>query len=284
MSKRRVSPSDLDSIAKYYRNTPPDSFDLSALANELGRTKQFVCRLARGLGLTIQHRPPSETTLQLHKRVHKDKWANRSHPRGFLGKKHTPETLRVLSDTSRRAWATMKTFGTGNMSLEALEASSKRMSLIASKRQAENVFTRVKGGRRSDLDNKFFRSAWEANYARYLNLLMTLGAVESWEFEPETFWFEGIRRGTLSYKPDFRVFYRGDPVPEYVEIKGWIMPKDRTKWRRMKKYHPTIKLVIVNAKQYYAIQRKWASSIPNWERKIRPNKDQAIIFEDQSAA
>ena len=123
----------------------------------------------------------------------------------------------------------------------------------------------ARGGRREDLGVTYFRSSWEANYARYLNFLIRLGAVEKWDFEPTTFWFDGVRRGTNSYKPDFRVFYKNDPIPEYIELKGWVVAKDKTKWRRMAKYHPDIKLVIIKAKEYYAIQKKWASSIQNWE-------------------
>jgi hypothetical protein len=132
-------------------------------------------------------------------------------------------------------------------------------------RPASSVYSRAKGGVRSDVGEQYFRSSWEANYARYLNLLIKLGAVERWEYEPETFWFKGVLRGTNSYRPDFRVKYKNDPTWEYIEIKGWVRPKDKTKWKRMKKYHPHIKLVVVGAKEYYSIQKKSSSSIPKWE-------------------
>lgn len=111
----------------------------------------------------------------------------------------------------------------------------------------------------------YFRSAMEANFARYLNLLLKMQVVEHWEYEPETFWFEGIKRGTNSYKPDFRVKYRGDPRPEYVEIKGHELAKDRTKWKRMAKYHPGVRLLVIGMKEYAWIKKKWAGAIPNWE-------------------
>ena len=131
-------------------------------------------------------------------------------------------------------------------------------------------YSRAKRGRRGDLGGLFVRSSWEANYARYLNLLKKMGVVESWDYEPETFWFEGVKRGTTSYKPDFCIKYKNDERLEYVEIKGWTTSKDRTKWRRMKKYHPHIKLVVIEPKQYYAIQDKWANAIPEWERGKKP--------------
>jgi hypothetical protein len=125
---------------------------------------------------------------------------------------------------------------------------------------------RSKAGARPDISlSIYFRSAWEANFARYLNLLMKMGVVESWAHEPETFWFEGIKRGTCSYKPDFKVWYVGDPKPEYVEIKGRVLPTDKTKWKRMAKYHPGVRLVIVGKKEYAWIRAKWAGAIPAWE-------------------
>lgn len=125
--------------------------------------------------------------------------------------------------------------------------------------------SRYAAGVRPDIGSMRFRSSWESNFARYLDMLIKLGIVEHWEFEPETFWFKGIKRGTVSYLPDFRIKYRGDPKLEYVEIKGRIEPRDKTKWKRMARYHPHIMLVIVGPKEYRAIARKWASAIPGWE-------------------
>jgi len=181
------------------------------------------------------------------------------------GKKHSAETLKRLSDASQLNWITFKTFGIGSMSPDNRLKRSNRARLWQATKPASSNYSRAKGGHRPDLGGIYFRSSWEANYARYLNLLIKFGVVESWSFEPQTFWFDGIARGVVSYRPDFMVKYKGDDTPEWVEIKGWIVAKDRTKWKRMKKYHPHIKLVIVGAKQYYAIQQKWASAIPSWE-------------------
>ena len=134
-----------------------------------------------------------------------------------------------------------------------------------------STYSRCVAGYRDDVPDHYFRSSWEANYARYLNLLQKMGIVDAWEYEPETYWFDSIKRGVMSYKPDFRVKYRNDPVPVTVEIKGWITPQDRTKWRRMAKYHPSVKLEIVAQKQYLAIKRKWASCISNWEMGAHKN-------------
>ena len=51
----------------------------------------------------------------------------------------------------------------------------------------------------------YFRSGFEVEWAKYLELLKTLGEIYSWEYEPKEFEFEGIRSGTVFYIPDFRI-------------------------------------------------------------------------------
>ena len=121
-----------------------------------------------------------------------------------------------------------------------------------------------KAGKRADLGDKRYRSAWEANYARYLNWLKATGNIHHWEFEPDTFWFMQIKRGVRSYLPDFKVWESPTATPYYVEVKGWWDPKSLTKLKRMKKYYPDIRVDIVSRKEYNAIKR-WSRLIPNWE-------------------
>jgi len=109
----------------------------------------------------------------------------------------------------------------------------------------------------------FFRSAWEANYARYLNWLQSRGDIERWEYEPETFWFEAIKRGVRSYTPDFKVFEKGGFY--FVEVKGWLDPKSKTKLKRMKKYHPGVNVVLFGQADYKSLSRQLGGVIPNWE-------------------
>ena len=120
-------------------------------------------------------------------------------------------------------------------------------------------------GVRPDIGPMYFRSKMEANYARYLNLLQTMGVIESWHYEPETFWFLDIKRGVRSYKPDFRAQYRNEAAPVYVEVKGFMDRKSKTKISRFRKYYPQFKLEIVGETEFAGIKRKWASAIPTWE-------------------
>jgi hypothetical protein len=96
--------------------------------------------------------------------------------------------------------------------------------------------------------NMFFRSKWEANYALYLDFLITQNEIEKWEFEPETFIFHKIQFGTRSYKPDFKVFNHNGTI-EYHEVKGWMTPQSKTKLKRMRIYYPEIKIVLID--QYF---------------------------------
>ena len=124
---------------------------------------------------------------------------------------------------------------------------------------------RGRGGYREDL-NRYFRSSWEANYARYLNWLLSIGEIEKWEYEPDTFEFHSIKRGTRFYTPDFKVFSRGDDY-EYHEIKGYMDQKSQTAINRMRKYYPDEKLIVIGKDSYYALAHDIQRFIPNWERR-----------------
>jgi len=128
-----------------------------------------------------------------------------------------------------------------------------------------NAYSRGAQGRRADIDNIYFRSSWEANYARYLNFLKSKGNIYKWEFEPDTFWFEKIKRGVRSYLPDFKIWETEASTPYYVEIKGWMDDKSKTKLKRMKKYYPHVRIYVVEKKQYTEIKNKLGRAIAGWE-------------------
>lgn len=276
VNKRWITDAERSRIEQFYRETPPEVFDLDNLVEEIGRTKAVISREAARMGLTTYVRPLTASQAERAKIAQAGKWSRNPHPRGMAGKKHTPETLARVGEASKRNWSTWKTFGIGPGSPEGIAARRAHLTTIRGLVNPTNVYSRCRSGRRADLGDMFFRSSWEANYARYLNLLLSMGVVAEWAYEPQKFRFEGIKSGTTNYTPDFRVVYKGDTTPEFVELKGFTTPKDRTKWRRMKKYHPGIRLTVITSKEYYALARKWSSSIPNWEsdkgggRKIGP--------------
>jgi hypothetical protein len=123
--------------------------------------------------------------------------------------------------------------------------------------------SRSVSGRRKDLGDIYFRSKWEANYARYLNLLKRSGEIKEWLFEPKRFDFP-IKRGTNSYLPDFFVHYKNN-LSEYHEIKGILDSVSLTKIRRMNKYYPDIKIVIIGKEEYEKIEKEFSKKIKTWE-------------------
>jgi predicted RNA-binding Zn-ribbon protein involved in translation (DUF1610 family) len=101
----------------------------------------------------------------------------------------------------------------------------------------------------------FFRSKWEANYAIYLDFLKKQMKIKDWEYEKDVFIFGKIQSGTRSYRPDFKI-KNIDASIEYHEIKGWLTPRSKTQFSRMKKYFPEIKLVVIDGEGYREIVNK----------------------------
>ena len=95
-------------------------------------------------------------------------------------------------------------------------------------------------------DRKYFlKSSWELSYAEYLDKELADGKIIQWEYEPDTFWFEKIKRGVRSYTPDFKVKYLDGKV-EYHEVKGYLDSKSKTKLNRMRIYHPYIEMKLID--------------------------------------
>lgn len=131
-------------------------------------------------------------------------------------------------------------------------------------KNSQNYRKFFKGGKRDDLNGLFVRSSWEANYARYLNWLVGLGEINGWEYEAEEFSFPNIKRGSCSYLPDFKII-NNDGSVEYHEIKGYMDPRSVTKLKRMAKYHPDIKLILIDKDIYSVLAKQLKNLIPNWE-------------------
>jgi predicted nuclease of restriction endonuclease-like RecB superfamily len=108
----------------------------------------------------------------------------------------------------------------------------------------------------------YFRSKWEANYALHLDFLVKQKLIKSWEFEPDRFIFESIQFGTRSYIPDFKI-KENDGTISYHEVKGYMSATSKTKLKRMAKYFPNIKLVLID-EDYYKALKKQVSKLENW--------------------
>ena len=185
------------------------------------------------------------------------KWIKENgHPRGMLGKKHTKKTKELISKNGslNSFWKN----GTETIKINDYKQflSDKAKEQHRSGSLNNRVYSRGKMGTYNiNGKNIFFRSLWEVNYALYLDFLKKNKNIEKWEYETDTFWFEKIKRGVRSYKPDFKIFNKNGTF-EYHEVKGWMDPKSITKLKRMKKYYPEVKIIVVDGIYYNDLKRK----------------------------
>ena len=111
---------------------------------------------------------------------------------------------------------------------------------------------------------KYYRSKWEANYARYLEYLKQEKYIKDWEHEPKTFWFLAIKRGVRSYLPDFKV-WKIDGKHYWVEVKGYMDAKSKTKIKRFQKYYPKEELQVKDSNWFKYNASKVKLICPDWE-------------------
>ncbi len=89
-----------------------------------------------------------------------------------------------------------------------------------------------------------YRSKGECNLALYLQFLKEQKLIKDWAFEQTTFTFPNETKGAKQFLVDFDVLYNSGNF-EYWEYKGWLQGVDVTKFRRVAKYRPEVKLVLV---------------------------------------
>jgi len=252
---------ECEAIKEYYMTTPAEVFDLQVLADRLGRTRQLICRRAKEMGLTNQGRPPNSEVSQRIGASTRERWQRNGHPRGYLGYLHGPETRKRLSDVSRRHWSGMTEDQRAELVMRQLRAKVAKYGTIA---PGVRRGTWKAGWREIGEHRRFFRSRWEANYARYLQWLKERGEIADWQHEAETFWFDAIKRGVRSYLPDFRVVEKCGAV-SYHEVKGWFDARSKTTLRRMAKYYPNVRLLVIDGDQYSSIAKTVGRMIEGWE-------------------
>lgn len=237
-----------------------DSGNLKELANKLNRTVPFICRKAKELGLTdIKHKKSSNQIALSSERL--TQLLKNKHPKGMLGKTHSEKTLQILRYKSKEYQNNMSTDTRDEIIMKMLKTKEKNGTLYQ-----ERPKTSWKSGwREIGGINKYYRSRWEANYARYLQFLKEHKEIKNWEHEAETFWFTNIKRGCRSYLPDFRVTLNNEEK-EYHEVKGWMDDKSKTKLKRMAKYYPEIKIVLIEREWFKYNTPKLKGFIKDWEK------------------
>ena len=247
---------------------------LSEFADSVGREAGNVSRKAKELGLPtsatrrrvierkerVNKFASNEEMRQAFSERMKKALAEKGHPRGMLGLKHSPESIEKIAKASVISNAARTDEMKAAYNLKAAKTKM-RNGTYAPERQK----TTWKGGwREIGGMRKYYRSRWEANYACYLEWLKTGGHIADWKHEPKTFWFEGVKRGTVSYLPDFWVV-ENDGTDAFHEVKGWMDDRSKTKIKRMAKYYPDVKLVVIDSKGYTALRKSVSSLVPGWE-------------------
>lgn len=211
-------------------------------------------RKARGLP-KITRSQKRRMSIAAKKRIEKY-----GHPKGMKGKKHSYETKLLFSNIVKERWKKMTDEEKINKTKRMLETKFKNGTYANMRPKATwKAAWREFGGKR-----RYYRSRWESNYGRYLEFLKCQNQIKDWLHEPDIFWFEGIKRGCVSYLPDFKIINIDDSI-EYHEVKGWMDQYSHTKISRMAKYYPDIKLIVIREKEYNEIKYKLGRIIPGWE-------------------
>ena len=223
-NKRKIwSPLEIDYLTEFYNSfDKTEGFDLNILVERLGRHRSTICKKAKELGLTNncrkateQHKVNSGNGLKEHYKTHE-------HPKGMLGKHHTPEVCEQMGNYRKGRKL--------NLSDGERKARAERSrEMIKKLMNGKNMYSRTKSGIREDL-GIFVRSNWEANFARILNFLEL-----SWEYETKTFKLKTEKYGEKEYIMDFFV---KDGIGYMVEVKGWLDSKSKIKIKMFKECYP----------------------------------------------
>lgn len=258
------SEEEMEEIRKEY-SKPISEFSLDELAKRLMRDKTGICKVAKTMGLTTKEHSKYKSSLRMKEINIPKRWDNKEHPKGMAGKKHSDEVKKQIGKKTKEFSQTLSEEQKHEIATKAVTTKIKVYGTPAPGfANSINAYSRTKKGRREDLGDVFFRSSWEANYARYLNHLVATKQITKWEFEPDTFIFEKEIRGAKSYLPDFKV-WKLDGTFEYHEIKGWMDAKSKSKLKKFAKYYPAINLVLVDAKEYRKLEKLFKTSLANWE-------------------
>ena len=150
-----------------------------------------------------------------------------------------PELRKQFSETMKKSWK------------EGKITSENHWTQQYDREDRLKILSRGKSGKREDLKDQYFRSTWEANFARILNLQDI-----TWEYEHKIY-----KLKTISYTPDFWL-----PVEQrYVELKGWMNERSQRQIDEFRELYPNIELEVIEREQYEKLKLQFKSRLPLWE-------------------
>lgn len=236
------------------------------LAESLGRSVAGIYCRANELGICFERgkypkRKPkvrlSEATMtdqersEFRSRKSKEWHATHTHP--LLGKPVTDSVREKISLANKGRKPSPESV------LRGLQTRVANGTMVPNRRAGS-----WKSGWREVGGKRFYaRSKWEANYARYLEFQKQHGLILEWKYEPKTFWFLEIKRGSRSYLPDFEVTTINGV--EYHEVKGWMDRRSITKLKRMAKYYPDVPVVLKDSGWFRDNTIRLRTLIQGWE-------------------
>ncbi len=127
-----------------------------------------------------------------------------------------------------------------------------KLSIIASNRNANQEYTKGKGGTREDVGH-YVRSSWEANVARVLKH----EGIE-YNYEPKTFVLQKPDGSNTRYTPDFYA------LGHYLEVKGWWDHRSLEKKRLMAEQYPEVYIEYIDEPVYNELKKNYEEEV-KWE-------------------
>jgi len=253
--KKEFTEGQISELIELYSTMVYGDGSLDAFSQKHGISKPNICRKARKLGLTKRSREYSDSMKEKLSQRAKKQIKENGHPRGMLGKTHSVENRQKISERTRKMWDDPNSKFN---SLENRQKISDRVSKSIQERirtNNSNIYSRCKRGWININGRELFvRSSWEANMCSYFEYLKMNGEILDWNYETKVFSFDKIKRGIRSYCPDFEITpIKGDNY--FIEVKGYMDDKSKTKIKRMKIYYPKIRLDIIDQKAYKEISK-----------------------------
>lgn len=227
--------------------------NLDVLASELGRTKPFICRKAKALGLTDKNnKTMSENARKKISENTKRYIKEKGHPKGHLGHTHSRKTREKLSAAIMEKWANPNSVFNSDSFRQKMSDNLHNMKM-----NGKISSFSIRGDHKIIIGNKeyIFKSTWEVEIAKRLQELVDKGYIHEWQYESKHFNFDDMRRCTRSYCPDFEVKLM-DKTLLYIEVKGWKMPQSMKRIEMFQERYPNIKFYLIDEKEYEKIISK----------------------------
>lgn len=264
---------DENLLIQYYEEYASKQ-ELDKLALLLGRTKQFICRKAKDLGLTNAKRKYALSFEQKEKQSEKAKKRIKKygHPKGMLGKKHSKFFKERMSERMKQTWKNAPEIF---MTPKRKEVMSKKMSDMQMKGilgvNSRSYITKTVFSDKSYT----FRSNWELNIAFFLEYLKINNEIIDWAYESKRFEFPDNDFGIKSYLPDFLVVTQKEQ--RIIELKGRMDEKSKNKMSLMQKFYPNVLIELWDEHIYNNIKKKYKEKINVWDARKAIKNDNLCV-------